>query len=142
MQACPPEISVMKTEQTKDEWPVVGENDPPPDLSREEAAYQRERERLGRDHLGKIALIRFDESPIRLGPNDLPRDHRVGRIGVHSARGCESSILPAVGLTRPRTPFSFPSLPSFLSFPNSVWERRFAKLRFASWAPRHETKLR
>jgi hypothetical protein len=61
MQACPPEISVMKTEETKDEWPVVGENDPPPDLSREEAAYQRERERLVRDHLGKIALIRFDE---------------------------------------------------------------------------------
>jgi hypothetical protein len=51
----------MKTREIKDEWIVVGENDPPPDLSREEAAFERERARLVRDHLGKIALIRFDE---------------------------------------------------------------------------------
>jgi hypothetical protein len=51
----------MKTDETKDEWIVLEENDPPPDLSREEAAYERERARLVRDHLGKIALVRFDE---------------------------------------------------------------------------------
>jgi hypothetical protein len=51
----------MKTDETKDEWIVVGENGAPPDLSREKAAFERERERLVRDHLGKIALIRFDD---------------------------------------------------------------------------------
>jgi hypothetical protein len=51
----------MGNPEPKDEWISVGEFDPPPDLSREEAAYQREKERLVRDHLGKIALIRFDE---------------------------------------------------------------------------------
>jgi hypothetical protein len=45
----------------KDEWPVLEENDPPHDLTREEAAFERERARLVRDHLGGIALIRFDE---------------------------------------------------------------------------------
>jgi hypothetical protein len=45
----------------KDQWPHLEDNDPPLDVSREEAAYQRERERLVRDHLGKIALLRFDE---------------------------------------------------------------------------------
>ena len=39
----------------------MGEFDPPPDLSREEAAYQRDKERLVRDHLGGIAVIRYDE---------------------------------------------------------------------------------
>ena len=44
------------------EWPPhLGENDPPIDFSREEAAYQRERERLVREHLGKIAVVRGDE---------------------------------------------------------------------------------
>src|SRR5690348_2143112 len=52
---------VMGTEEPKDEWIVLEENDPPPDLSREEAAYERERARLVRDHLGKVALVRFDE---------------------------------------------------------------------------------
>ena len=47
--------------EEKDEWLVLGENDPPPDFSREEAAFERERARLVRDHLGKIALVRFDE---------------------------------------------------------------------------------
>src|SRR5262245_41058380 len=51
----------MNIQEIKDEWPVLEENDPPHDLSREEAAYQRERERLVRDHLGQIALIHGDE---------------------------------------------------------------------------------
>ena|SRR5690242_5829439 len=51
----------MGNEEEKDEWLVLDENDPPPDFSRENAAFERERARLVRDHLGKIALIRFDE---------------------------------------------------------------------------------
>ena len=51
----------MKAEDIKDEWPHLEENDPPLDVSRERAAFERERERLVRDHLGKIALLRFDE---------------------------------------------------------------------------------
>jgi hypothetical protein len=34
---------------------------PPPDLSREDAAYKRGQARLARDHLGKIALIHNDD---------------------------------------------------------------------------------
>jgi hypothetical protein len=30
----------MDAQETKDEWPVLEENDPPLDLSREEAAFQ------------------------------------------------------------------------------------------------------
>jgi hypothetical protein len=41
--------------------PAPGQNDPPEDFSREEAAYQRERERLERDHMGKVALICGDD---------------------------------------------------------------------------------
>jgi hypothetical protein len=51
----------MKAQEIKDEWPHLEENDPPLDLSREEAAYQRERERLVRDHLGQVALIHGDD---------------------------------------------------------------------------------
>ncbi len=51
----------MDAQEAKDEWPVLEENDPPLDLSREEAAFQRERERLVRDHLGHVALIRGDD---------------------------------------------------------------------------------
>jgi hypothetical protein len=51
----------MDKQEIKDEWPVLEENDPPLDLSREEATFQRERERLVRDHLGHVALIRGDE---------------------------------------------------------------------------------
>lgn len=43
------------------EYPVLGPDDPPVDFSREEAAYQRERERLVRDHLDQIALVQGDE---------------------------------------------------------------------------------
>jgi hypothetical protein len=51
----------MKTEQIADEWPRYEVNDPPLDLTRENAAFERERPRLVRDHLGQIALIRGDE---------------------------------------------------------------------------------
>jgi hypothetical protein len=51
----------MGNQEPKDEWLVLEENDPPPDFSHENAAFERERERLVRDHLGKIALVRFDE---------------------------------------------------------------------------------
>jgi hypothetical protein len=51
----------MGTHEIKDEWIVLEENDPPPDLSRENAAFERERPRLVRDHLGHIALIHIDE---------------------------------------------------------------------------------
>jgi len=51
----------MKTEAIKDEWPRFEETDPPLDLTRENAAFERERARLVRDHLGHIALIHIDE---------------------------------------------------------------------------------
>jgi hypothetical protein len=51
----------MKTPEIKDERPCFAENDPPLDLSRENAAFERERARLVRDHLGQIALIYGDE---------------------------------------------------------------------------------
>ncbi len=46
---------------TTNEPPALGRDDPPTDYSRELAAYARERDRLVRDHLGKIALIHEDE---------------------------------------------------------------------------------
>ena len=51
----------MSTQEIKDEWPVLEENDPPLDMTRENTAFERERARLVRDHLGHIALIRFDD---------------------------------------------------------------------------------
>jgi hypothetical protein len=51
----------MKDQDDYEGWPHLEENDPPLDLSREGAAFQRERARLVRDHLGWIALVRFDE---------------------------------------------------------------------------------
>src|SRR5712692_10539206 len=51
----------MENQEIKDEWIVLGENDPPPDLSRENATFERERARLVRDHLGKIAVIHGDD---------------------------------------------------------------------------------
>jgi hypothetical protein len=53
--------AAMQGQETKDEWLVLEENDPPPDLSREDAAFERERARLVRDHLGQVALIHGDE---------------------------------------------------------------------------------
>src|SRR5215831_6545736 len=51
----------MENGEIKDEWPVLEENDPPHDLTREDAAFERERARLVRDHLGQIAVIHIDE---------------------------------------------------------------------------------
>ena len=51
----------MKAQEIKDEWIHLEENDPPPDLSREEAAFEREWPRLVREHLGKIAAIHGDD---------------------------------------------------------------------------------
>ena len=51
----------MGTNEANDEPIHLEENDPPPDLSREDAAFERERPRLVRDHLGWIALIHIDE---------------------------------------------------------------------------------
>jgi hypothetical protein len=56
-----PEEAAVETHEPKDERIVLEENDPPPDLSREDAAFNRERARLFRDHPGKVALIRFDD---------------------------------------------------------------------------------
>jgi hypothetical protein len=53
--------NTMDAHDSDDDWPVLGDNDPPHDLSRENAAYEKERERLVRDHRGKIALIRKDD---------------------------------------------------------------------------------
>src|SRR3974377_271877 len=53
--------AIMPTQETNDQWIVLEENAPPPDLSREDAAFERERARLVRDHLGQIALIHGDE---------------------------------------------------------------------------------
>jgi hypothetical protein len=44
-----------------DPLPVLGPSDPPHDLSREEAAYAREEQRLVRDYLGWVAVIRGAE---------------------------------------------------------------------------------
>ena len=51
----------MKTREIKDEWIVLEENDPPADLSREMAAFERERPRLVREGLGKIAFVHGDD---------------------------------------------------------------------------------
>ena len=51
----------METREIKDEWIVLEENDPPADLTRENAAFERERPRLVPEHVGKIALIHIDE---------------------------------------------------------------------------------
>ncbi len=51
----------MQTQQVQDQWPQYEENDPPLDLTRENAAFERERPRLVREHLGKIALLHGDE---------------------------------------------------------------------------------
>jgi hypothetical protein len=51
----------MSIPDTHTDWPVLTENDPPLDLTREEAAYEKERARLLREHPGKIALIHDNE---------------------------------------------------------------------------------
>ena len=51
----------MNIQEIKDEWPVLEENDPPLDLTRENAAFERERARLIPRYIGHIALIHGDE---------------------------------------------------------------------------------
>ena len=51
----------MENGEIKDEWIVLEENDPPLDLTRENAAFERERARLFREHPGWIALIHGDD---------------------------------------------------------------------------------
>jgi hypothetical protein len=51
----------MNRHQTYPEPPALGPEDPPLDFRREQAAYDRERQRLVREHLGRIALIRGDD---------------------------------------------------------------------------------
>ena len=51
----------MHRQTTITEWPVLGRDDPPLDIEREEAAFACERDRLVRDHCGKLALIHDDE---------------------------------------------------------------------------------
>jgi hypothetical protein len=51
----------MKTDASTDQRVTLGENDPPPDIAREEATFERERPRLVRDHLGKVAVVHGDD---------------------------------------------------------------------------------
>jgi len=51
----------MNQVETTNTWPVLAERDPPLDLTRENAAYERERPRVVRDHPGQVALIHDDE---------------------------------------------------------------------------------
>jgi hypothetical protein len=51
----------MKAQEIKDEAPRFEENDPPLDLTREDAAFERERARLVPKHLGHIAVIHGDD---------------------------------------------------------------------------------
>src|ERR1700757_3385260 len=81
----PAEVMTMG-EEIKDEWIISEENDPPPDLSRESAAFERERARLVRDHLGKYVLIRFDDI---VGVYDTPSEAMIdayNRFGYNSRR--------------------------------------------------------
>lgn len=51
----------MKTDERQDEWPTLDENGAGPDLSREDATFERELPRLLREHPGKVALIHGDD---------------------------------------------------------------------------------
>jgi hypothetical protein len=51
----------MKNSTTALEPATLGPNDPPIDFSREQAAYEKEKDRLVREHPGWIALIHGDE---------------------------------------------------------------------------------
>jgi hypothetical protein len=51
----------MSQQPVNREWGAPGPDDPPTDYSREMAAYEKERARLVREHLGKIALVHQDE---------------------------------------------------------------------------------
>jgi hypothetical protein len=51
----------MSIPESATEFSSLGVDSAGPDFSREEAAYQRERDRLVRDHLGEYALIHGDQ---------------------------------------------------------------------------------
>jgi hypothetical protein len=51
----------MNQQNTHEDFLTLGPDDPPVDFSREQAAYEREKSRLVRDHLGQIALIHGDD---------------------------------------------------------------------------------
>ena len=51
----------MEAQEMKDEWPRINEDGSDPDLSRENATFERHRAQLVRDHLGKIACIHGDD---------------------------------------------------------------------------------
>jgi hypothetical protein len=61
MSVVPNREVAMKTDEIKDEWPHQEENDPEPDFSREDAAFERERARLLREHPGKFAVVHGDD---------------------------------------------------------------------------------
>jgi hypothetical protein len=54
-------ITIMNQQVISSEWPVLEPNDPPLDIAREEAAFEKVRERLVREHCGKLALIHGDD---------------------------------------------------------------------------------
>jgi hypothetical protein len=97
----------MNQQDTSTEWPVLGPDDPPLDLSREEAAYNREREGLVREHFGKVALIHEDEvvgvfasadEAIREGCRRFGLTRMVARqIGI----GEEPAVMPLADITHP-----------------------------------------
>ena len=53
----------MNPQESEEEgWPlIIEENDPSPDLSREDAAFERKRARLLREHPGQVAVVLGDE---------------------------------------------------------------------------------
>ena len=51
----------MNSTEIRAEAIPIRASDPPVDFSREEAAYERERPRLLREHLGRIALIHGED---------------------------------------------------------------------------------
>ena|SRR5581483_5564634 len=51
----------MSLPDTSTAWPVLAPNEPPLDFTRENAAYEKERQRLTREYCGKVALVHEDE---------------------------------------------------------------------------------
>lgn len=92
----------MSEDKDYDPWKAPGPNDPPEDLSREEAAYAREQDWLVRDHLGKIALIVGDQV---LGVYDTPDE---GLLDGVRRFGSVKMVLKEI--TDPNEPPDFVSL--------------------------------